>query len=306
MKKLLILLFLLPLFSLAQQQNHYIPKENIIEDYIKVGSCGSPDGPVLQIASPPVNYNQLLTNGYCNYSYPTTATFTACFTFVSPGTSVSLNAGYSASCATVKFSGFTLYNSSCAVIGTGLNFSGLTPGASYTWCLTMRANGGPSCNGFTTFCPYFMNTTPLPVNLIEYTAKVEDSIVKLEWLTLSEINADYYYIEKSTDLVKISSLEQLSAAGNTNIPTKYRTFDLKPEKGINYYTLKQVDFDGTVYDLGTKAVVIKHEIHEKINIYNSKGQYIGNSLSSDLSPGLYIIEKIFLNGSVETTKIVIR
>lgn len=144
------------------------------------------------------------------------------------------------------------------------------------------------------------------VNLVEYTAKVENNCVKLEWLTSLEINCYYYYVEKSTNLNKFKTLQKVYCIKDSNLLNKYEILDLKPEKGINYYNLKCVDFVGNIYDLGTIAVIIKYEIHDKINIYDNNGKYIGNSLNVNLTPGLYTIEKIFLNGNVETTKIIIK
>jgi hypothetical protein len=253
-------------------QNHYIDNVTIEVNSLKSGSCSSPDGPVLQISSPPIDYNQLFNNGYCNYSYPTTATFTACFTFISPGTSVSLNAGYSTNCLITTFGGFTLYNSSCVVVGTGLNFSGLTPGATYTWCLTMRAYGGPSCNGFTTFCPYFINTTPLPVKLLHFSIKQYNNTVELSWSTLSETNSDYFEIQKSKDATKWEVIGKVKGQGNSNLLTNYIYLDKNPYYDSNYYRLKQVDYDGNYTYTDIEHIKIPYNSINVVKIYSLTGQ----------------------------------
>lgn len=138
------------------------------------GSCGSPDGPATIIMTPPPDYNYLFTNGYCLYSYPTTSGFTACFTFTATTSAVDINAGFSTTCANVNFSNFNLYDSfTCAYINSGLSFTSLIPGNSYTWCLDLRAFGGPSCAGFDTFCPYFIPNSILSFS--STTFECEDS-----------------------------------------------------------------------------------------------------------------------------------
>jgi hypothetical protein len=205
-----------------------------------IASCSSPHGPILEIASPPPNHAWLVANGYCTYSYSTTSSFTACYTFVSPGTAVSINAGYSASCATVTFSGFTLYNSSCVSIGTGLNFTGLTPGATYTWCLTMRANGGPGCNGFDTFCPYFQNTTPLAVILNNFKIECNQTYLSFEWETDWEYQCNYFIIEHSLDAVNYKPLKSITCRG----AGKY-IINLK-QINSGYYRLCEIDYNGQI------------------------------------------------------------
>lgn len=87
--------------------------------------------------------------------------------------------------------------------------------------------------------------SPLPVELISFTATCRDEEVVLNWSTASENNNDYFTIEKSADATNWEILTTLSGAGSSNTPNYYSTFDNQPFSGVTYYRLKQTDFDGT-------------------------------------------------------------
>jgi len=67
----------------------------------------------------------------------------------------------------------------------------------------------------------------------------------LSWTTASEQNNDYFAIEYSTDGRNFTEIDRVKGAGTTNVEQQYTYTHKTPTKGINYYQLKQVDFDGT-------------------------------------------------------------
>ncbi len=208
-------------------------------DQIESGSCGSPDGPMLSVNSPPPSYNWLNTNGYC-YTITPTKNFTMCFTFTATGTNIDLNAGYSSTgCATISFSGFNLYtcNPSCTFVGTGLSFTGLTVGQCYTWCFSGSCTGpGP---GFNSICPYWQNVTPLPIELLSFEC-TSGTYIELQWVTASESNNKEFEVLKSIDAQFWLTLATVKAQ---NKPFKYVLRDFDDIIGIRYYKLVQVDLN---------------------------------------------------------------
>jgi len=66
----------------------------------------------------------------------------------------------------------------------------------------------------------------------------------LEWSTASEIQSDYFTIEKSADGIDFQKLETIKAAGTSNSVLVYRFNDENPRAGNNYYRLKQTDING--------------------------------------------------------------
>ena len=86
--------------------------------------------------------------------------------------------------------------------------------------------------------------TPLPIELISFEAFANGTLVDLTWTTASEINNDFFTIERSMDGVNWSSLLHVEGAGNSSQVLNYKQEDNQPLNGDSYYRLKQTDFDG--------------------------------------------------------------
>lgn len=87
---------------------------------------------------------------------------------------------------------------------------------------------------------------PLPIELIHFEAKVVNQIVKLKWITASELNNDFFTIEKSKDGESFEIVALLAGSGTSAIRKEYTAEDRSPFIGRSYYRLKQTDFDGTI------------------------------------------------------------
>jgi hypothetical protein len=85
---------------------------------------------------------------------------------------------------------------------------------------------------------------PLPIELISFEASLYKRQVELIWQTASELNNDYFCIERSSNGVDWKVLETIEGAGISNESLSYQTYDPYPLKGISYYRLKQTDYDG--------------------------------------------------------------
>jgi Secretion system C-terminal sorting domain len=73
---------------------------------------------------------------------------------------------------------------------------------------------------------------------------VEGTSTQLSFSTESEINNDYFTIERCGDGHSFSPIGQVKGAGTTRVPQQYTFIDGHPLAGKNYYRLRQVDFDG--------------------------------------------------------------
>lgn len=90
------------------------------------------------------------------------------------------------------------------------------------------------------------STSPLPVRLVSFVARTTPKQqVALSWTTLQEKDNDYFAIERSLDGIHFETIGQAKGKGNTINAQNYQWLDKAPQQGLNYYRLKQVDFDGT-------------------------------------------------------------
>lgn len=99
-------------------------------------------------------------------------------------------------------------------------------------------------------------TVPLPVTLLSFTAKPEGDRVQLAWATTSERDADRFVVERSADLREYISVGEVAAKGTTDARQYYGLTDTNPLPGANYYRLRQIDRDGTVYSFKPVSAVI--------------------------------------------------
>lgn len=110
-------------------------------------------------------------------------------------------------------------------------------GGFYTWILVDKAH-------------------PLPVTLLYFKVYCVGKYVALKWETASEINCDYYLVERSTDGNYWESVAFLQGAGNSNEVSTYSWVDSYDGKGSTlYYRLTQYDYNGDYEILGVQSIV---------------------------------------------------
>lgn len=147
----------------------------------------------------------------------------------------------------------TLSNIGCTSGSGGTVTVTITGGvAGQTIYVAIDGNAGANC----TYSISATNTVPLPVELLDFNAfySKESKNVLLDWATYSEMNNDYFILEKSMDGKNFEFYQNIKGAGTSNMPVEYKTIDNKPFDGITYYRLKQTDYDGTSEYVGTIAV----------------------------------------------------
>jgi len=132
------------------------------------------------------------------------------------------------------------------------------PNASSSWVSEGNHNNSTQTSGtgwiqakrssltvFSDFAIAKSNLGSLPVELISFNAILQNNDANLDWTTASEINNNYFQIERSEN--NISSFKEIGLVygmGNSNIETNYNFTDINIPEKILYYRLKQVDYDG--------------------------------------------------------------
>jgi hypothetical protein len=129
-------------------------------------------------------------------------------------------------------------------------------------------------------------SNPLPIELISFDGKLSAGTVDLFWVTASEINNDFFTVERSNDAVNFSLIGTVKA-NNTTIRSNYYLTDGSPFKGTNYYRLKQTDFNGSY----TYSSIVSIDFSDAIvfSVYpNPKTQEQSLSVSLDKVYGVDI------------------
>lgn len=88
-------------------------------------------------------------------------------------------------------------------------------------------------------------TAALPIELLSFVGKNQGQVNLLNWTTETETNNARFEIEHSLDpATGFEPIGQLKGAGTTQELQRYNFTHNTPSLGINYYRLKQIDFDG--------------------------------------------------------------
>jgi hypothetical protein len=168
------------------------------------------------------------------------------------------------------------------------------------------------------------NSVILPVELISFDAvPVHQTEVLTHWETASEINNDYFMVERSQDLQDWSAVHKAKGAGTSNNHNYYEWLDTDPLKGHSYYRLRQVDYDGSssISDIkdvylnegmaevrnlfvypnpssGTVFIQVDSDVDATFDVRNSVGQLVGSFNThgaetvslQDLAAGVYFLQ----------------
>jgi GEVED domain/Secretion system C-terminal sorting domain len=101
----------------------------------------------------------------------------------------------------------------------------------------------------------------LPIELLSFSATMNNEIVELDWITATEINSNYFAIERSVDGINWEWVLTQSAKGNTNIQNNYEDKDFRPYNGVSYYRLKMVDTDGSYVYSNVEVVTLQNNFN---------------------------------------------
>ncbi len=85
----------------------------------------------------------------------------------------------------------------------------------------------------------------LPVELYTFRATAEEENIMLKWETLSESNNDRFVIQHSTDATHYREMATVNGSGTSLSTRHYEYRHERPESGIHYYRLYQIDHNGT-------------------------------------------------------------
>lgn len=182
----------------------------------------------------------------------------------------------------------------------------------------------------------FGPTDPLPVILSTFKATRVENQALLSWTTSSEINHDYFEIQRSNDSRAWTTIGQVFS-NSPNLTSRVYSFtDMEPGIGADqieiYYRLKMVDYDGSYaysriehvlfssqdnlvfYPNPTAGNIYFDEKHVLvITLINSLGQIIAKDVdifkgyidAKKLTPGIYTVKVTRTDNSTVTQRMLI-
>jgi hypothetical protein len=158
-----------------------------------------------------------------------------------------------------------IYQNNNSNIQGGASFE-LATGSSVSMSFTVSPGSS------STFCPYcaaeLNHAATAPIELKYFRAHPNPQSVTLNWATATEVNNDYFTIERSVNGTDFESIGEVKGTGTSYEELTYSFEDTRLPQGQNqlYYRLHQTDFDGT----SSIEKVISVRIHDFQNLSNFK------------------------------------
>jgi hypothetical protein len=176
----------------------------------------------------------------------------------------------------------------------GTSFTSGTPIGTSTVNTSTKVLTWSGLTSFSGFGAAGNQVVALPIGLTSFTGKKSGVDNELKWVTLSEKNNNYFTIEKTTDGTSFDILGVVNGAGTSNSILDYQFTDYNVSSTINYYRLKQIDFDGMynytdLISIDNRSSKVEKQI---ATITNILGQEVNENFR-----GLVII--VYTDGSSE-------
>lgn len=114
-------------------------------------------------------------------------------------------------------------------------------------------------------CSYGELGFVLPVEFSYFEADKKNNFVALTWGTATEIENDGFGIERSADGKIYEEIGFVVGEGNSNTEINYAFTDRAPLSGVNYYRLKQIDYNGAYSYSSIKVVELRKDTKLDIN-----------------------------------------
>jgi Outer membrane protein Omp28/Secretion system C-terminal sorting domain len=108
----------------------------------------------------------------------------------------------------------------------------------------------------------------VPLELIAWKGVVKEAKNRLEWTTASEINTDYFEIQRSVDSKNFEIIGRVKAAGASTSPLTYTFDEGKNVQNTQYYRLKMVDLDGS-FTISDVITLVGKNKNGRLTLYPS-------------------------------------
>ncbi len=143
-------------------------------------------------------------------------------------------------------------------------------------------------------------TASLPIELLFFKGKFTDNGNLLEWKTATELNNDYFTLEKSKDANYFEPIAFIKGAGNSQSLQTYDYLDnsFSEDDDILYYRLKQTDFDRTANYSSIISVDVNTSNDKPPVIYYDKVISELNISYRFPQRGAYTLEIIDMSGKI--------
>jgi len=123
-------------------------------------------------------------------------------------------------------------------------------------------------------------SSALPIELISFEGKCHNGNALIEWQTATEINNDYFTIQKSEDLKTWESVGTIKGSGTISTMQSYQYIDNNYNYELSYYRLIQTDFDGKTTIFEPMTIFCNTESISNVSLFPNPASNKINILSN--------------------------
>jgi hypothetical protein len=93
---------------------------------------------------------------------------------------------------------------------------------------------------------YSLNVTSpnLPVEWLSFEGELKNEGALLEWATASELNNEYFEVQRASDDFEFETIGRVEGAGTVFTASTYQWLDRDIRSGVYFYRIRQADLDG--------------------------------------------------------------
>jgi len=148
---------------------------------------------------------------------------------------------------------------------------------------------------------YYTDGSTLPVSLLNFSAKKNNSSIDINWTTDDESGMSHYELQRSSDGRSFSNIQSVQSRNSVS-RANYSANDNKPLNGIAYYRLKMVEVDGSA--TYSKIVSVQFATGNLITIYPTlwkKGTMLNISNPNNVKLTAYFFNSAGQHLGISTT-----
>ncbi len=186
-----------------------------------------------------------------------------------------------------------------------MNIASVTAGQVYAVLVTNYANVVQNINlnqalsaTATTNC-----SIVLPVSLVSFNASLtSEQTVKIDWITESEVDCDYFDVERSQDGINWMIIHHQKGSGSSSSQISYKAFDTNPLSGISYYRLKQVDFNGKTNYYQAVSIDLSNVLDGILGLAPNPTKSVINLSYNSVTEGVVRVDLLNYSGQIVYSK----
>lgn len=161
-------------------------------------------------------------------------------------------------------------------------------------------NTRPSTSGIPYIGADEVTSSPLPIELLDFGGSAKEAFNLLTWTTASEMNSNYFEVERLTNEKAFENIGRINAVGNSRELNHYQFHDntFSKKNTVDYYRLKLVDNDNRfVY---SDVIVIKRGtgINTSLTVYPNPSTDIVNIIVSNTNEASIELKIIDMLGKI--------